>query len=79
MCLASGCVSILHPRCRHVSMLVELRAGDAHFGGYPCCAEETGVLVHVEGHTADGVRLEHARAQVMDEAERRQNERSCSG
>ena len=46
----------------------------AHLGRDTSSAEEASVLVHVERSAAHGVRLEHARTQVMNEPERRHNE-----
>lgn len=50
------------------------RAG-AYLSGYTGCAKEAGILVHVQRCAADGVRFEHASAEVMNEANRRENER----
>ena len=50
-----------------------------HLGGYACGAEEARVLVHVERDAAHVVGLEHARAEVMDEAQRRDDERRGPG
>ena len=54
-------------------------ADATHLGGYACGAEEARVLVHVERDAAHVVGLEHARAEVMDEAQRRDDERRGPG
>lgn len=41
--------------------------------------EQPMILIHIEWRTADGIRTELARAQVMDEAERGDDEGGCAG
>ena len=68
MCLASGCVSILQPRCRSFSMVPWLSQDVAHFSRYACSAKQSGILIHVERHAANTVRIEHARTEIMYES-----------
>lgn len=47
-------------------------------GGYASGTEELGVLVHVEWCAPNRIRLEDARAEIMDESERGSDEACCS-
>ena len=44
-----------------------------YLGGYTGCAEQAGILVHIKRRAADGIWLEHACAEVMDETDGRKD------
>ena len=79
--LRGGSPSGIRAGGRRVSVCIHTREARrvAYFCGYTCGAEEAGVLVHVEGHAADGVGLEHACSEVVDEAERGEDEGGGAG